>query len=90
MTRKQREVYRFIKDSIENRGFPPTRSEIADSLGYKSVNAATVHVEALIAKGALIADRGIARGLRLCETGLPWDLKTNQGEGLFLVWMRKD
>lgn len=90
LTTKQRAVYDLIKESIAGRGFPPTRTEIARTLGYKSINAACTHVTALIRKGALISDRGIARGLRLCETGWPWDLKTSQGEKLRLVWKRAD
>lgn len=90
LTRKQWKVYRLIRESICERGFPPTRTEIADTLGYKSINSVSVHVEALVAKGAIEVDRGLARGLRLCETGLPWELKTSQGEELLLIWMRQD
>lgn len=90
LTQKQWAVYDLIKEFVSERGFPPTRTEIAQTLGYKSVNAACTHVTALIRKGALQSDRGIARGLRLCETGWPWDLKTSQGERMRLVWKRAD
>ena len=53
LTPRQEQILNLIKDAIENTGFPPTRAEIANELGFKSANAAEEHLQALARKGAL-------------------------------------
>lgn len=67
LTARQEQILTLIKDAIENTGFPPTRAEIAAELGFRSVNAAEEHLQALARKGAIIISPGTSRGLRLCE-----------------------
>ena len=43
LTKRQSEIFNFIKDEIENNGYPPTRSEISKTFGFKSPNAAEDH-----------------------------------------------
>ena len=52
LTRKQANVFEFIRDFIKEESMPPTRQEIASNFGWWP-NAAEVHVRALIRKGAL-------------------------------------
>lgn len=40
LTPRQAEILGFIKRCLEDNGFPPTRAEIAQELGFKSPNAA--------------------------------------------------
>ena len=47
--------------------FPPTRAEIAEKMGFRSVNAAEQHLRALERKGALEILQGASRGLRVKE-----------------------
>src|SRR5207244_2042140 len=49
-------------------GYPPTRAEIAERMGFRSVNAAEQHLRALEKKGAIEISSGASRGIRVCET----------------------
>ena len=65
LTARQEEILNLIRDAIENTGFPPTRAEIANELGFKSANAAEEHLQALARKGAIEISPGTSRGIRL-------------------------
>ena len=72
LTPRQAEILAFIKRCLEDNGFPPTRAEIAQELGFKSPNAAEEHLKALAKKGVIVLEPGSARGIRLVEQlGLP-------------------
>ncbi|MGK5028418.1 transcriptional repressor LexA [Janthinobacterium sp. MDT1-19] len=68
LTARQEQILNLIKDAIENTGFPPTRAEIANELGFKSANAAEEHLQALARKGAIEISPGTSRGIRLIGT----------------------
>ncbi|WP_369788496.1 LexA family transcriptional regulator [Rouxiella sp. WC2420] len=51
LTEQQGKVLEFIAGFIEKNHFPPTRTEIADHLGFRSANAADEHVKGLVRKG---------------------------------------
>ena len=57
LTPRQAEILSFIKRCLEDHGFPPTRAEIAQELGFKSPNAAEEHLKALAP--------GASRGIRI-------------------------
>lgn len=65
LTPRQSEILDFIKYSLEENGFPPTRAEIAQQLGFKSANAAEEHLKALARKGAIEMTPGASRGIRI-------------------------
>lgn len=72
LTSRQAEILQLIQDHIVNTGFPPTRAEIAEILGFRSVNAAEDHLKALERKGAIEILPGTSRGIRLTqELGIP-------------------
>ena len=73
LTARQSLVFEFIKEYSEASGFPPTRAEIADALGFRSVNAAEEHLRVLARKGAIDIVPGTSRGILLKKsgTGLP-------------------
>ena len=72
LTPRQQAVFQFIQDFVREHGLPPTRSEIASAMGYRSVNAAEEHLRALARKGVLEVLAGASRGIRLRGgTGLP-------------------
>ncbi|MGZ3236685.1 MAG: transcriptional repressor LexA [Burkholderiaceae bacterium] len=73
LTARQEQILNLIKDAIENTGFPPTRAEIANELGFRSANAAEEHLQALARKGAIEISPGTSRGIRLLEMGLGLD-----------------
>lgn len=65
LTDRQAEILRLIRELTEVSGFPPTRAEIAKSMGFRSVNAAEQHLRALEKKGVLEILSGASRGLRV-------------------------
>ncbi|HKK05420.1 MAG TPA: transcriptional repressor LexA [Gammaproteobacteria bacterium] len=72
LTARQAEILELIRETMEETGMPPTRAEIADALGFRSVNAAEGHLRALARKGAIELIVGSSRGIRLREEiGLP-------------------
>lgn len=69
LTPRQGEVLALIREHIAETGRPPTRAEIARRLGFRSVNAAEAHLQALARKGAIELIPGTSRGIRLPEAG---------------------
>lgn len=68
LTDRQAEILRLIRELTETTGYPPTRAEIARSMGFRSVNAAEQHLRALERKGVLDIESGASRGLRVKDS----------------------
>ena len=68
LTDRQSEILQLIRELTEVSGFPPTRAEIAERMGFRSVNAAEQHLRALEKKGAIDILSGASRGIRVNET----------------------
>lgn len=74
LTGRQEQILNYIREYLAETGFPPTRSEIAQEMGFKSPNAAEEHLRALARKGAIEMSPGTSRGIRLPiseQLGLP-------------------
>ena len=75
LTDKQRQIYEFIADKIETRGYGPTVREIGLAFDIKSPNGVMCHLKALEKKGLIIRQGFSARAIQLTEprrtTGLP-------------------
>lgn len=69
LTPRQAEILQLIREFTDATGFPPTRAEIAQKLGFRSVNAAEEHLKALARKGAVELLAGASRGIRLKGAG---------------------
>ena len=67
LTKRQSEVLELICNFIEKTGMPPTRAEIAKSLGFSSANAAEDHLRALARKNYIDLLPGTSRGIRLMQ-----------------------
>ncbi|MFC3667108.1 transcriptional repressor LexA [Uliginosibacterium paludis] len=67
LTRRQHDIFNFIRERIEQRGMPPTRAEISSHFGFASPNAAESHLRALAQKGVIRLESGAARGIRLVQ-----------------------
>lgn len=65
LTEKQQQTLDFIRGYIRANGMAPTMQEIAEGMGWRSPNAAQVHVDALKRKGLVTIRRGVSRGLSL-------------------------
>ena len=68
LTKRQEEILNLIKSHIQDLGFPPTRADIAKSLGFKSPNAAEQHLRAIEKKGFISILSGASRGIILNDT----------------------
>ena len=71
LTKRQQVVLDLIRSEITHTGFPPTRAEIAKTLGFRSANAAEDHLRALARKGAIELTPGASRGIRLNDAYQP-------------------
>jgi repressor LexA len=67
LTARQQQVLELIRESIAERGMPPTRAELASALGFRSANAAEAHIRALERKGCIELLSGTSRGIRLVD-----------------------
>lgn len=56
LTLRQRKVLEFIKESVEQRGFPPTIREIGDAVGLASTSSVSYQLISLQKKGFLRRD----------------------------------
>ena len=74
LTKRQAQILELIKVFIKDTGMPPTRAEIAQTLGFKSANAAEEHLKALAKKGAIKMKPGASRGIQLIEEEEPEQL----------------
>ena len=85
LTSRQQEILFLIQRVIKETSLPPTRAEIADELGFRSVNAAEEHLRALERKGVIELLPGTSRGIRLKDAlreqmGLPLVGRVAAGE----------
>src|SRR5205823_12685350 len=76
LTERQREIYDFIKERIEGRGFGPTVREIGEGFDIKSPNGVMCHLKALEKKGLIKRTGFRARAIQLMDhrhpaAGLP-------------------
>ena len=73
LTARQQQIFDLIRDNLDETGFPPTRAEIAEKLGFRSANAAEDHLRALARKGVIEMIPGASRGIRIVEqfSGIP-------------------
>lgn len=65
LTPRQGEILEFIRQALATRGVPPTREEISRAFGFRSLNAAEQHLQALQKKGLIELLAGTSRGIRL-------------------------
>lgn len=73
LTERQQQVLHYIRQSITERGYPPTLREIGAYMGIRSTNGVNDHLRALERKGYLTREDMKSRALR------PRDLETAGG-----------
>jgi len=67
LTDRQRHIYEFIKDKIENRGYGPAIREICDAFDIVSPNGVMCHLRALEKKGLIRRPEKLARAIQLVD-----------------------
>ena len=78
LTKRQEEILNLIKEHVLDLGFPPTRADIARSLGFKSPNAAEQHLRAIEKKGYIKILSGASRGIVLND---------NEDDQIPVIWL---
>lgn len=88
LTARQEQVLSFIRQSIIDRGYPPTLREIGAHMGIRSTNGVNDHLRALERKGYLTREDMKSRALRPrdMERGGPaGDAKSKRGQDADMV-----
>lgn len=67
LTARQREIYIFIRDKIQGRGYGPTVREIGLNFQIKSPNGVMCHLKALQKKGLIHREPNMSRAIQLLE-----------------------
>lgn len=67
LTDRQQQVLHYIRQSITERGYPPTLREIGAHMGIRSTNGVNDHLRALERKGYLTREDMKSRALRPCN-----------------------
>ena len=68
LTKQQTKVLACVEVYLNQTGFPPTRAEICNELGFKSPNAAEMHLRALEKKGYINIKSGSSRGISIIKS----------------------
>ena len=71
LTERQHQVLDHIREHIRQWGIPPSRAELARSLGLAFGSAVNYHLDALERKGWVQINRGMDRGIKLLREGTP-------------------
>lgn len=65
LTKRQSDVYDFIRDKIQTRGYGPTVREISAAFGIRSPNGVICHLKALEKKGLITRKPNQSRAIEL-------------------------
>src|SRR5581483_7244578 len=71
LTARQREIYEFIREKIESRGYGPTVREIGEGFKIASPNGVMCHLNALVKKGLITREAKHARAIQLVDHRRP-------------------
>jgi repressor LexA len=67
LTDRQRDIYEFIRDKIQNRGYGPAIREICEAFDIVSPNGVMCHLKALEKKGLIRRPEKLARAIQLVD-----------------------
>jgi repressor LexA len=65
LTERQKQIYEFIRNKIETRGYGPTVREIGLAFDIQSPNGVMCHLNALVKKGLITREDRMARAIQL-------------------------
>lgn len=74
--KRQKQIFRFIKDYIEKYNYSPTLGEIADAMGVSSLATVHEHIQTLAKKGVIRKFEGAVRGIEILDHNIATHLKT--------------
>ena len=67
LTRRQQEIYDYLREHLAEFPHPPTLDEVCDALGLKSRGSLHKQIQALIETGLVEPMNNLRRGIRLVE-----------------------
>ena len=67
LTRRQQEIYEYLREHLDDFPHPPTLDELCDALGLKSRGSLHKQIQALIESGLIEPMNNLRRGIRLVE-----------------------
>ena len=67
LTRRQQEIYEYLREHLADFAHPPTLDELCDALGLKSRGSLHKQIQALIETGLIEPMNNLRRGIRLAE-----------------------
>ncbi len=70
LTDRQKAVYEFIREKIQNRGYGPTVREIGEDFGISSPNGVMCHLRALEKKGLIKRSPNKSRAIELTREAI--------------------
>ena len=65
-TQRER-VLQFLREYIQEKGYPPSIREIKEALGYNTTSAPYLHLLRLHDEGKIVYTHGVARGIRIIQ-----------------------
>jgi repressor LexA len=78
LTRRQQEIYDYLRDNAAHFDHPPSHDELCERLGLRSRGSLHKHIQALVEAGLVEPMDGQHRGIRLVG-------QTGEGEGVPLL-----
>ena len=92
LTKRQQDIYDFIKDKILNRGYGPTVREIGAAFKIRSPNGVMCHLKALEKKGLITREAHMSRAIQITEplTKMSLPLKGRIAAGSPLMAIEQD
>lgn len=73
LTARQESILNFIKQFVQETGYPPTLREIGKNFGISSTFGVKRHLEALVKKGFLNIESNASRGITLLRSEIDFD-----------------
>ncbi|MGD9127114.1 MAG: transcriptional repressor LexA [Planctomycetia bacterium] len=85
LTKRQTQIFKFIRDLIKTRGYGPTVREIGDKFKISSPNGVVCHLRALEKKGLILRQANRSRAMQVLvdpfdTSGLPVTGEVIEGE----------
>lgn len=82
LTKRQNDIFHFLREHIDKNGFPPTIQEICNKFGFASTNGVSQLLQALEKKGYIErVSKGASRGIRILDDSAKKTYKSLQVQG---------
>lgn len=84
LTERQESILNFIRQFVQETGYPPTLREIGRNFGISSTFGVKRHLEALVKKGFLNIETNASRGITLLKNTLTLEKPIPAADDLFV------